>query len=194
MAKKNWQDNDHITPAYLNSFFGVDGSTGHIHDGDDADFSAPKVVLTGGNNVSGELPMYYLEGYDYGNIGVKITTTYLTVEQTANIFWQKVGGFVYVHIPEMIGVSNSIELRVEIQTGNWPDNFQPGGIKRVEQGVTLFDNGNELPGTLTLYNGGSSHMIFNVLSSGIYSHNGFTGSGNKGIPRTTLFWGKEEDP
>lgn len=189
MAKKNWQDNDHITPAFLNGFFGVDGSTGHIHDGDDADYSAPKVVLTGGNNVSGELPRYYLEGYESGSVAVKITTAHLTVEQTGYLYWEKFGSYTKVLFPEMTGTSNSVNLEIALQFGQWPTGFTPSAGNTILLPIILYDNSSQVPGVFNWVVSPTSVMSFGALNTGVFDLNNFTNTNIKGVSRCVLTWG-----
>ena len=56
MAKTVFVDNTWLTPSKMNSYWGIDGTTGHVHDGTDTDGSLPKVQLSNALECQGVLP------------------------------------------------------------------------------------------------------------------------------------------
>jgi hypothetical protein len=103
MSKHTYVNGDFITPTILNQYFGVDSTSGHIHDGTDADGHAPLINLT--TNVQG--PMHInsdatvntlssarvLSSYiDCGQIVTNVATASNAILATANIVTGNVTG------------------------------------------------------------------------------------------------------
>jgi hypothetical protein len=116
---------------------------------------------------------------------VKITTSYLTVEQTATLYFVKRGKNVTVSIPVMFGISNSNALIIETSdSSDLP--FFPTHSLTVFPCIVIDDTA-YCPGQVTF---GSSHYTLNfaclpAVSDGnkvSFGDTNFKTSGNKGVP------------
>ena len=126
----------------------------------------------------------YLDTRDVFNamitVPVKITTGYLTVEQTSNRGYIRNGRTVVGFLPQMSGTSNSTQLRLDFATAATIPLPLPGVIYMT---MMVQDNGVQIPGAVSL---DTSSIYFYALSAGVYSLSGFTNSGVKGIPTTSF--------
>jgi hypothetical protein len=182
MAKTDFsQDGTHITSAIAHARWGNTGATGHDHQGLDEDGSAPQIDLT--NAVSGLLPNANLALPSSGTIGLKITTTYLTVEQTFNVTWEKRNNRVTLHIPEVNGTSNSTSLEAALSGGTWPSEIIPGGGSGyLRMTIPVQDNGNVISAMIKISESSDTeNWVFYALASDEYLSTNFTNSGTKGL-------------
>lgn len=184
MAKTNWIDGTHLTPAQMILFFGNNAGTGHNHAGTDDDGSCPKVNLTSAAHVTGLLPLANIADLSQGTVNVKITTSHLTVEQTDTFDYLKFGNYVFLFMDAMSGVSNSTDLEISPDT-SWPAAIIPSTIKHAS--IIVFDNSKYRAGMIQIPASTSLDMVlYNIDSSNNFEANGFTGSGSKGFAEQVI--------
>jgi len=186
MAKTIFTDNvSKIYAAFANSIFGTGGSGGHVHDGVDNDGHCGKVDFFShiANNVSS----------GYGVFGVKITTSYVTVEQVANIVYEKHQRLIIITVPQLVGISNSNALKIVPQSGDFPAQILPSGSSQVAN-VVLYDGGHIIPGKIYMT---AYEWVFACLPAAsegvnlIFGNNNFGTSGEKGILQQTIMYSSE---
>lgn len=192
MAKTQWVDGEHITPAQMIAFFGNTAGTGHFHNGQDFDGNCPKVILGGAAQVTGILPLANYESpstakitdIDSGTVGGKIPVAYLTVEQTATLIWVKVINHVTLYIPQMIGTSNAVTMEILPATA-WPAAIIPSSV----QYATCFikDNNVWKMGQIRVPVAVDGNFICAVLDGGhVLDVDHFTAANTKGIENVTI--------
>lgn len=168
---------------------------GHLHDGLDADGSAPKVLLTSGAEVTGLLPAANIN-IESGTFGAKVTNTYLASEATFDIDWIKFGSFVALILPGLSeNAAANDELRIAPATSFPSAIVAPSGEGRTVHMVAE----NELclvPAVIGIGDSTSTPWIVriaNVVTPTTvefvqYDYQGFTSSGIKGWTQQTLIY------
>ncbi len=176
MAKTDFNDGSTLTPAFMDLFHGTNASTGHAHDGLDADGSCPKID-----------PTSDITDFSFGSHAVKITTTYLTIEQTGNMYWAVIRDFVFISFSQMIGVSNSTDLQISINGVNWPAAILPATAQRAN--LIAHDNSKYTPGMIDTPASASADWILYMQDANHeFDANGFTAANNKGISETSFIY------
>jgi len=167
MAKTQWADGEHLTPAQMILFFGNNAATGHDHDGTDVDGSCPKIITE-------------------GTVGVKITTSHLTVEQTATWYYAKLQNYILLFIDELLGTSNSVNLRIYPQT-TWPAEIVPTTLQRAYS--CLRDNSSWVPGMIEIDTDVSDYWVCQIIDTNHdYSAGIFTAANLKGISKQVIMF------
>lgn len=179
MAKTVHADGTSLTPTYLNAINGTGAASGHTHDGTDADGSAPNVDLTA--HVTDELPLVNMVDGASGTVDLKVTTTYLTVEQTGTAVWQRIGNVVTLNLPQFLGTSTgSTLLQIDVDSDVWPADIYFGAGSSYSSVLGVSDNTVAISGKVQLPYGASSALSVVCFLSGAFSTT-FTASGAKGI-------------
>ena len=176
MAKTNFANGSILTPTFLDLFHGTDAITGHNHEGLDADGSCPKISL--------ESVATILTGID----GAKITVAFVTIEQTTSFHWVTFDNYVLLHIGEMIGVSNSVDLEIAPDTV-WTSNILPLTEQRVN--VLVHDSSLWTPGQLIIPIANNANWILSMQdANNDYQSGGFAAANNKGVGELTVVYFK----
>ena len=196
MGKTIFVDGTTLTPAQVTAWNGINAGTGMIPDGADTDGHMPKVDLAAAAHVTGVLPLANYTDVTLakitdgasGTIACKITTTYLTVQQTFNILWEKHFNIVTIHIPSASGTSNSTDLKIELDGGTWPAAILPNGTAgSLFNNVVVTDNSVQKPGVLSMDSASTTiAWTLRCLSGGVYSATGFTNTNGKGVVRGSI--------
>jgi hypothetical protein len=183
MAKTLFVNGSDLYHTFMNTIFGQGAAGGHKHDGADADGSCPRIALDAGE-IQGVLPYGYV-GHRTGTFGVKITTTYLTVEQTGTAKYQVEGNIAVIKFPGMNGTSNSTALKLSMVT-TFPTELIPAMAQQVP--ILVANNTKLMLGMITIPTGGGD-MEFGTMVDGndnAVNTTLFTASGTKGIVETTI--------
>lgn len=118
MAKTQWPTSapyGNLTPALMESYWGVDANTGHDHKGLDADGSCPKINIADS-----------ISGFGTGSFDGTVSSTYFTVPVTDTFYYQKIGNVITLLIPEFIGGhGTNQEIQIAPVGGNWPSEIIP---------------------------------------------------------------------
>lgn len=124
-----------------------------------------------------------------GTFGCKITTSYVTVEQTFTIRWRKTNDIVSIYFPQVSGTSNSNDLSVHpdeassFPTEILPNVLAPAGQISAPLSVIVDNSGIQL-GSIAISNTPTTKWNLSIgtpLNSG-----GFTPSGTKGFNPGTV--------
>ena len=121
-----------------------------------------------------------------GTASAKITTSYVTIEQTFDIDWIKVSGLLLLKLQGATsGISNSNNLLLYPVT-SWPSVFVSSPTQIIP--CIIYDNGNDQLGAIKLPNSISSYFQLFIAdpADNRTKSTSFTTSGNKGIPRQTI--------
>ena len=216
MAKQPYGDGTHITPALMNAYWGIDGDTGHVHDGTDADGSVPKVMLTEALEVQGVLPGANIEAplptanidhqhgvsglalvdgvddIDFGTGSVDWTSSDVTGGLIGTFYYQSHGKMVHVfnYADKFDGIIDHTVLKIYPQT-TWPAAIRtPPSPQRVP--MIVFQGGTQNSGTISVPYDSTS-----VLNLGYTDANGkiqeSTGwSGDCGLGYSTFSYYKSD--
>ena len=118
-----------------------------------------------------------------GNVNAKITTTYVTIEQTFAITWTRTRYELTLQFYQPIaGISNSNQLQI-LPVTTWPSTFIPGDSLARYLPCIAYDNGNNVAGMIKLPTTTSGAFIVYLAdpTDNVYKANIFTTSGNKGL-------------
>ncbi|MCK5450243.1 MAG: hypothetical protein KAI70_00605 [Candidatus Omnitrophica bacterium] len=130
MAKRDWSNGDHMTPDFLDLYWGTNASNGHNHQGLDADGSCPKISITDS-----------VDDYLTGTINVDVTSTYFTTPVNVNWTYTKIGNVVHITTEELRGYhATNTELVVTPNT-TWPTLILPTLPKGVPVALSKQDAG-----------------------------------------------------
>ncbi len=157
MAKINFNDGTYLTPTFMDSFHGTNAATGHNHQELDADGSCPNIALS--NSVS-----------DYsvsGTTGMKITTTYVTVEQTGTCRYLRVGSLIVLRIPQMFGTAAGTTCQIDPQT-TWPAEILAvisGGTDYMMVPVIVLTGTSVVPGTIKIPHLNTTSMVLECANA-----------------------------
>jgi hypothetical protein len=110
-----------------------------------------------------------------GSFDIKITTSHLTVEQVATWNYIILYDMIFIFIPEIKGISNSMQLQIS-PTTNFPSEII--GVSTIVRTQSLCINENIMPGFLKFPNNISDPIICYLYSPifGYYVNNGFASS------------------
>ena len=192
MAKTQWTNGSHITPSFMQAFAGTNALQGHAHDGADADGSVPKILLTSGAHVQGTLPLTNINSYSDGTVNVKITTSYVTEEQSTVWRYMVLADYVHIYCHDIFGTSNSSDLEITPDS-SWPSNILSTNAKYCN--IVVSDDNNLHPGLIYLPTVGHATdnavcHIYDSTTNG-YIDNGWQSSGTKGIVESTIMYYKD---
>lgn len=198
MAKTQWANGDFIRPSDLYTWWGNNAGSGHSHDGLDSDGSVPKIQLTGAaevqgllpySNLASNIPSSKLADYSDGTVDVKITTDYLTVEQTATWDYMIYSNTVIIHVADIFGTSNSTDLEISPDS-SWPAELLSTNAKYCHTFVS--DNNLIHPGLIYLPTAGhgTDNAICRIYDTS-YVDDGWTNSGTKGLVENTIMHFKD---
>jgi hypothetical protein len=214
MAKTIYTDGDWLTPSRMNLYFGTAAGSGMKCDGVDTNGSLPKVLLTAGQHVQGSLPLTNMVSHVHngiqrskidlaaaaqvqgdlplanmaehsaGTVDVKITTTYLSVQQTATFRYFKISDYVILHMEEMLGTSNSTQFQITPVT-TWPAALVPTKEQLIN--IVLHNDTKLTPGLITISTSNSTNWILSMLDANVdYTTTSFASNNTKGISELTF--------
>lgn len=192
MAKTDYTNGSYVTPAALDFQWGIDATTGHIHDGLDSDGHIPKILLTDASHVTGELPVANISFGANLAIDVKITDSYVTVEQTGVFKYTKIGNIVNMKFQEMIGASNSTDLSV-LPDSTWPASIlaeaSEGGDRTTRVCGYAIDYDAEHTCLIEIPRTDTGPFSFLIMRDGTtFAADNFTDSGLKGVRPLEICW------
>jgi hypothetical protein len=158
-----------LLPAFAQSIFGTDQSTGHKHDGADSDGHCPKID-----------PVTEISGYSEGSFTMTATGFSTNPAPSGTAYWHISHGLVFLSIPLLYGTSNTTDLGISLAI---PADIRPATGKICQ--LWLVDNGQYKPGLITVNANGIIES--SLLATGVYG-GAFVDSGNKGVfPQTIIY-------
>ena len=114
--------------------------------------------------------------FDTGSFPCTLSTSFVTVQQTGRIKYQRTGYQVTLVFPAISGTSTTTDMTLLF--GSAPSSIQPSTEQWCE--LIVQSNGSYVPGSVAIATTFTS-ANFRTLSSGAYDTYGFVDSGTKGI-------------
>ena len=179
MAKVDWTSGSYLTPAFMNSYIGYSGPTGHNHEGLDASDSAPQVALS--NCVS---------DYTTGSMVVHLDSIDPTLHpEDATWSYTKIGNICHLEWPASYGIdATNNEFKVSPGGGTWPaavvpTNEQFAGAGMVSVIWTGHGDSQFRPGLLMIDNGSGDQWDFYTTdeTTGEWAVDGFGTTDDPGL-------------
>ena len=157
MAKTQWADGEHLTPAQMILFFGDDAVTGHSHDGTDVDGDCPKIPATS------------LSDFETGTFDLTMRAADVKDASPSSKTWTyfKINKLVMLFIAESVELSNSTECQFEVDEAAWPNAIVPTYTQKIPVAVANATGYSSIlsPGLIVIPASGTANMTLWVMDS-----------------------------